>query len=368
MKKLLLLGIVLIIMSRFVTAIIGGPQTDLPTEDTVDYLQGIPVHVLPNNTYPVRFKNVTLDSGLTNAGYVFLYNGSATDCDSSTLLQKIAFGGTTFAEFNDDNGSNVIPPDGYVCLAFATAKGTTYTRHYVTGGSYYPYNDGITSVDSYASDYNWDTNWDFATHYIINVFKYEFELVIPPPNSPTVSDLILTSAEGSTNSTYTDTPTINYTLSIAGVACMSNDSTGDYTDCISRGGLCSVAELDTKGVCTLQEIEKLTNYNVAQPLYFFANSSDDVYSLNYNNTIGVTLLPTYELSGNVKDSDGNLIEGALVTAELNNSPVILYNTTSDSIGEWTITKMSNVGTYVVKAYSPINGTLDGDCKPGIVVS
>jgi len=147
---------------------------------------------------------------------------------------------------------------------------------------------------------------------------------------------------------------------------MSNDSTGNYTDCISRGGLCSVAELDTKGVCTLQEIEKLTNYNVAQPLYFFANSSDDVYSLNYNNTIGVTLLPTYELSGNVKDSDGNLIEGALVTAELNNSPVILYNTTSDSIGEWTMNP-SIAGAYTVCAYKPTNKTLRGDCTPFVMV-
>ncbi len=194
----------------------------------------------------------------------------------------------------------------------------------------------------------------------------EYNSYFPPSISPTVSNLILTSAIGDTNNTYQDTPSINYSLDKAGTACMSNDSTGNYTDCISRGGLCSVAELDTKGVCTLQEIEKLTNYNVAQPLYFFANSSDDVYSLNYNNTIGVTLLPTYELSGNVKDSDGNLIEGALVTAELNNSPVILYNTTSDSIGEWTMNP-SIAGAYTVCAYKPTNKTLRGDCTPFVMV-
>jgi len=208
-------------------------------------------------------------------------------------------------------------------------------------------------------------DWIWLAEYINErVWIYDGNVTAVDSTPPTITDAICTSCYSGTNNTIDTTPTINVTLSDTGDACISNSSIGNYTDCISRGGLCSVAEVNTKGVCTLQESEKLTNYYTPQPLYFFANSSDGVYSLNYNNTIGVTLLGM--LSGNVTDSDNNLIEGALVTASLNNTPTVLYNTTSDNIGEWTMNP-SIAGIYTVCAYKPKNKTLRGDCTPFVMV-
>jgi len=375
--KLLLLGLVFIIVMSSLTyalELLASQMTDTSTHTYIGYGGG-------NSHEQSQSFNVSADSTISVLSFYIKtcvtpteewYNitieteSGTPGTPSGVLVEPDAFVLVDGSGFVDNGWNNVTLSGNVDAVEETTYVMTLRLSSTFSNGHYCSL--GLSASPSYVyTSGDWGSSLNRGAWSVSGNRDLSFAVygeVSTPSSSPTITNAICTSCISGTNNTVDSTPTINYTLDIAGVACMTNDSTGNYTDCISRGGLCSVAEVNTKGVCTLQESEKLTNYYTPQPLYFFANSSDGVYSLNYNNTIGVTLLGM--LSGNVTDSDNNLIEGALVTASLNNTPTVLYNTTSDNIGEWTMNP-SIAGIYTVCAYKPKNKTLRGDCTPFVMV-
>ena len=106
---------------------------------------------------------------------------------------------------------------------------------------------------------------------------------------PLITNALCTSCIIGTNNTLDSTPTINDTLDETGTSCISNQSTGTYSDCRGRGGLCSNGA-DNVDVCTIPSNQSLTNFYNIQTLYLWANDSLGNSHTVFNNTINVTLV------------------------------------------------------------------------------
>lgn len=174
-----------------------------------------------------------------------------------------------------------------------------------------------------------------------------------------------------TNNAVDSTPTINFTVTdYTGVQMvwMGNDSgltaanAGSTRECIK--GSCADDSKDCTWICTLPSSDELTTL-VPQPVYVVANDTLGYAHTAYGYTMNITLLGI--LKGTVKDSNSINVEDALITVKLNDTATILYNTTTNSTGEWEINTISLAGYYTICAYKPSNSSLRGDCVPFVQV-
>ena len=281
----------LIVLSIGVHAFIGGPLKDLTTLDGYLHCQGIHIYVTDNATADIIFRNVTKDSQST-ANSAYLWTGTSTSCDD---LQQIADFSGDLAEFVEDDNVT-FSPGSWLCIAEGSGS-DVYARVYNVESSY-PFFDGYTNTTEYAiSDPGGGCTppSQFNNNVIINIFKYEFDLVVSDTDPPAISSCICTSNCEDTNETTDSTPTINCTVTdVTGVfgVWISNNSAfvpNNLTeDRAGTKGTCVADSTDCTWIFTLASADQLTNLGQPQTLYLYANDTLGNAQTTPSETIDVT--------------------------------------------------------------------------------
>lgn len=272
----------IVALSSFASALIGGPQINLGNHDTNTGCQGALVSIYGDDSIVIR--NVTMDDG-TADHFAYIFNATSTDCD--TLQQKVNLV-SDFAEFTDDANVTFAPGESF-CITYGN-DASSGNRGYDSTSSY-PFLDGNTNMSSFATQASCTGAWAFDTNLILNIFQYEFDLVVVvETDSPLISNCICTSCIEGTNNTVDVNPTINCTvIDDTGVqaARIANDTLSFANMGSSRNG--TAEDADT-WVLTLTTADKLTNYYNFQTLCITANDTLGNAHSNCNVTIDVMLI------------------------------------------------------------------------------
>ena len=144
----------------------------------------------------------------------------------------------------------------------------------------------------------------------------------------------------------------------------------NYTDMGSTRD-CSGGEGTMSHTCTVISADNLSYSLSNQSVYISCvniHVPTNQTTSSSSGSLDTIIWPEYELSGTVKDSASNAIDGAIVMVMANNTgDTIRYNTTSNATGDWdTLVFIDDI--YTVCAYDPNNSTLRGDCTPFISVT
>ncbi len=181
MKKvyILLYVFLLIISINLVSAIIGGPQVDLTTNDPTAECQGTYSFFQNNNTDDYVMRNVTLDADITTATIALFLNATSTNCDTVQQNVSLSLIGASYVGKFDDDPNVTMSPGEYFCILIG-ADGASYNRRYET--TTLPISDGITNTTDYGhyvSGCYGAINAPGNT-LVINVLNYQFDKVIIP--------------------------------------------------------------------------------------------------------------------------------------------------------------------------------------------
>ena len=247
----------------------------------------------------------TYGGDTAHSNYYFVQAGQKCDTDDTGALCFTCNDGYVF----DDYTTNIIAGEWYSLCVYWTGSNThmsifqgdtnieNMTRNDCTALDDYPFN----GEDLFA----YSSSTPVGTEFYIDNFRTgnwsvgEMGILLPPPLiAPIISNARCTSCISGTNNTIDTTPTINFTVTddetVSGT-CISNSSVGNYSDCITRGGLCNAGAGDD-WVCTIPDNQKFTTPQM-YTVYAWANDSGNTYHTVYNLSIDLTYIDPCVYSG-----------------------------------------------------------------------